>query len=38
MAISERHYIMEKGQIAWSGTTEDWQKKPELKSRYLGID
>lgn len=38
MAISERHYIMEKGRIAWSGTTGELQQKPELKSRYLGIE
>ena len=38
MAIAERHYIMEKGRIAWSGTTDELQKQPELKSRYLGID
>jgi branched-chain amino acid transport system ATP-binding protein len=38
IAISERHYIMEKGRIAWSGTTAELQQKPELKSRYLGID
>ena len=38
MTISERHYIMEKGQIAWSGTTSELQARPELKSRYLGIE
>lgn len=38
IAISERHYIMEKGQIAWSGTTALLRQMPELKSRYLGID
>lgn len=38
IAIAERHYIMEKGQIAWNGTTAELQQRPELKSRYLGID
>jgi branched-chain amino acid transport system ATP-binding protein len=38
IAISARHYIMEKGRIAWNGTTALLQQKPELKSRYLGID
>lgn len=37
MAISERHYIMEKGQIAWNGTTAELQHRPELKSQYLGV-
>ncbi|OGR16461.1 MAG: ABC transporter ATP-binding protein [Desulfobacterales bacterium GWB2_56_26] len=38
MAIAERHYIMEKGQIAWHGTTAELQQMPELKSRYLGVE
>jgi len=38
MAIAERHYFMEKGQIAWHGTTAKLQRTPELKSRYLGIE
>ncbi len=38
MAIAKRHYIMEKGRIVWSGDTEELQARPELKSRYLGVD
>ena len=38
MAIAERHYIMEKGQTAWHGTSAELQRMPELKSRYLGIE
>ncbi|MDK9707292.1 MAG: ABC transporter ATP-binding protein [Desulforhopalus sp.] len=38
MAIAERHYIMEKGRIVWDGTSEELQARPELRSRYLGID
>lgn len=38
MAIAERHYIMEKGRIIWDGTSEELQTRPELRSRYLGID
>lgn len=37
MVISERHYIMEKGQIAWNGTTDELKRRPELKSQYLGV-
>lgn len=37
MAISDHHYIMEKGMIAWQGSTEDLQANPELISRYLGV-
>lgn len=38
MAIAERHYIMEKGQIAWHGATAELRLRPELKSRYLGVE
>lgn len=38
MAIAERHYIMEKGRIVWDGTSEELRIRPELRSRYLGID
>lgn len=37
LAIAERHYIMEKGQIVWSGTTAELKAEPELQSRYLGV-
>lgn len=37
MAISERHYIMEKGLIVWTGTTDELKNNPELKSQYLGV-
>jgi branched-chain amino acid transport system ATP-binding protein len=38
MAIAKRHYIMEKGRIVWSGSTKELQARPELKSRYLGVE
>jgi len=38
MAIAEHHYIMEKGRIVWNGTSSELQARPELKSRYLGVD
>ena len=37
MAISDHHYIMEKGMIAWQGSTEELRANPELRSRYLGV-
>ncbi|MGB3223318.1 MAG: ABC transporter ATP-binding protein [Desulforhopalus sp.] len=37
MAISDHHYIMEKGKIAWHGTTEELGSNPQLRSRYLGV-
>ncbi|MEZ5537739.1 MAG: ABC transporter ATP-binding protein [Thiolinea sp.] len=35
--IADRHYIIEKGQIAWSGDAAAFAADPELKTRYLGI-
>jgi branched-chain amino acid transport system ATP-binding protein len=37
MAISDLHYIMEKGAIAWHGSNEELRSNPELRSRYLGV-
>ncbi len=35
--IASTHYIMEKGAVVWSGTTNDLQDNEELKARYLGV-
>jgi len=37
MAMAQRHYIMEKGQIVWTGSTASLQAQPELQKRYLGV-
>ena len=37
MKIAQRHYIMEKGAIVWSGTTDELKDNRQLKSRYLGV-
>lgn len=37
MAIAKRHYIIEKGSIVWTGSTDDLQAQPELQYRYLGV-
>ncbi len=37
LAIADHHYIMEKGSIAWHGTTEELRSSPHLRSRYLGV-
>ena len=37
MALAQRHYIMEKGCIAWSGSTAELASDPELQTRYLGV-
>ena len=37
LKIAERHYIMEKGTVVWTGSTAELQSQPELQSRYLGL-
>ncbi|HEX4042120.1 MAG TPA: ABC transporter ATP-binding protein [Xanthobacteraceae bacterium] len=35
--IADRHYILEKGHVVWSGSSAALQAEPGLKERYLGI-
>ena len=35
--IGDRHYIMEKGRVAWSGTSDELLRDTALKARYLGV-
>jgi len=35
--IAERHYILEKGQIVWQGSSADLRANVELQHRYLGV-
>ena len=37
MRIADRHYIIEKGSIVWSGTSGDLQGNRQQLDRYLGI-
>lgn len=37
MKLADRHYIMEKGQVVWSGKTPDINTNARLKVRYLGV-
>lgn len=37
MKLADRHYIMEKGQVVWSGATVEIAGKEDLKARYLGV-
>jgi branched-chain amino acid transport system ATP-binding protein len=37
MSLSDRCYILEKGQIAYEGSVEGLKKETRLKKRYLGI-
>ncbi|MEK9677149.1 MAG: ABC transporter ATP-binding protein [Rhodospirillaceae bacterium] len=35
--IAERHYIIEKGEVVWSGSSADLKADEELQHRYLGV-
>jgi branched-chain amino acid transport system ATP-binding protein len=35
--IGDRHYIVEKGHVAWSGSSAELRADAELKARYLGV-
>ena len=37
LEIAQRHYIMEKGRIVWSGATDVLRDNRELQARYLGV-
>ena len=35
--IADAHYILEKGQIVWSGTSGDLRLRSDIRHRYLGV-
>ena len=35
--IADRHYIIEKGRVVWSGTSEALLVQPEFQHKYLGV-
>jgi branched-chain amino acid transport system ATP-binding protein len=35
--IADRHYMIERGRVAWSGSSDELVAVPELQHRYLGI-
>ena len=38
LELADRHYIMEKGRIVWSGSSQALRADPGLGHRYLGVD
>ena len=36
-ALADRHYIIEKGRVVWTGSTVALQAQPGLQQRYLGV-
>jgi len=37
MKLADRHYIMEKGEVVWTGSTDEITENENLKARYLGV-
>lgn len=37
LRIGDRHYIVEKGHIVWSGSSTELNADPDLQQRYIGI-
>lgn len=37
MRLAQRHYIIEKGQVAWNGTSDALRAQPELLHEYVGV-
>jgi branched-chain amino acid transport system ATP-binding protein len=35
--IADRHYVIERGRIVWSGTSRALAAAPDVQHRYLGI-
>ena len=37
LKLADRHYVIEKGEVVWAGTSEKLEKSPDVLDRYLGI-
>jgi branched-chain amino acid transport system ATP-binding protein len=37
LKLADRHYVIEKGEIVWTGTSEELEATPDILDRYLGI-
>ncbi len=35
--VADRHYILEKGRVVWTGTSAELAAQPEVQHRYLGV-
>lgn len=35
--VADRHYILEKGKVVWSGTSQELSQDPDMAHRYLGV-
>ena len=35
--IADRHYIIERGRVVWSGSSQELARASDIQHRYLGI-
>ena len=35
--VADRHYVLEKGRVVWSGSSAELGANPEVQHRYLGV-
>jgi branched-chain amino acid transport system ATP-binding protein len=35
--VADRHYVLEKGRVVWSGSSAELSASPEIQHRYLGV-
>jgi branched-chain amino acid transport system ATP-binding protein len=35
--VAERHYVLEKGRVVWSGTSAELAANPDIQRKYLGV-
>jgi branched-chain amino acid transport system ATP-binding protein len=35
--VAERHYVLEKGRVVWTGTSAELAASPDIQHRYLGV-
>ncbi|MCQ3942468.1 MAG: ABC transporter ATP-binding protein, partial [Alphaproteobacteria bacterium] len=35
--IADRHYLIERGRVVWTGTSAELSANPDIQHRYLGI-
>jgi branched-chain amino acid transport system ATP-binding protein len=35
--IADRHYLIERGQVVWTGTSKALAHAPDVQHRYLGV-
>jgi branched-chain amino acid transport system ATP-binding protein len=37
LGLADRHYVLEKGRVVWSGSSDQLRSQPEVLQRYLGV-